>query len=31
MLKRLIFGLGMGYLMRRMSGGGRRMGGYRRW
>jgi hypothetical protein len=30
MLKRLLFGLGIGYIMRRMS-GGRRMGASRRW
>jgi hypothetical protein len=30
MLKRLLFGLGVGYIMRRMS-GGRRSGYGRRW
>jgi hypothetical protein len=30
MLKRLLFGLGIGYIMRRMS-GGRRAGYGRRW
>lgn len=31
MLKRLLFGLGVGYIMRKMSGGGRRMSTGRRW
>lgn len=31
MLKRLLFGLGAGYLFRKLSGGGRRTGSRRRW